>query len=190
MPDVLRRVAALVACALVVLACNDDGRTLAPAPTTLPPPTTEATATFLITSPAFVDQSPIPDRFTCAGENIVPPLDIQGVPADAVELALVIDDADASGRIHLFIAGLPPTLERIDEGTLPAEGVVLFNDDGRAGYSGPCPIAGTGVHRYFFTLYALVEPSGLDPQTPTFDARITLGDKASAIAVIEGHYEA
>ena len=193
MPGVLRRALALAAAGLVAVACNDDGRTLAPAPT--PPTITEVsppgeTETFLLTSPAFVDRSPIPVRHTCAGENLLPPLDISGVPDDTVELAIVVDDSDAGGYIHFFAAGLPPSLGGIAEGVIPAGAVVLVNDAGRADYDGPCPPEGTGEHRYVFTLYALREPSLIRAETPAFDARLTLSERSTAIAVLEATFSA
>lgn len=185
-----RAVRAMVAAAsLALAACNSDGRTLAPAdaPTPTIPAPEAAQAAFIVTSPGFVDESPLPATYTCDGADVVPPLDFDGVPESAVELVLVVDDVDAGGRIHLFAAGLDPTLPGIGDSGIPADALVLENDFGQAGYTGPCP-DDTGEHRYYFTLYALEAPSGLTDETPAFDARLTVGERASAIAVIEGRY--
>ena len=48
-----------------------------------------------ISSPAFEDEGDIPARFTCAGEDISPPLLFEDVPPEAVSLVLVMDDPDA-----------------------------------------------------------------------------------------------
>jgi phosphatidylethanolamine-binding protein (PEBP) family uncharacterized protein len=48
-----------------------------------------------ISSAAFHDNGEIPAVHTCEGEDLSPPLHFSGVPADAVTLALVVDDPDA-----------------------------------------------------------------------------------------------
>ncbi|MDH5394473.1 MAG: YbhB/YbcL family Raf kinase inhibitor-like protein, partial [Gammaproteobacteria bacterium] len=46
-------------------------------------------------SPAFQNGTSIPSQYTCEGDNISPPLNWQGVPAEAKSLVLIIDDPDA-----------------------------------------------------------------------------------------------
>ena len=46
-------------------------------------------------SAAFATGQPIPRRHSCEGEDLSPPLAWSGVPADAVSLALIVDDPDA-----------------------------------------------------------------------------------------------
>ncbi len=106
-----------------------------------------------LTSSAFVDSGTIPDRYTCKGNDISPPLSIAGIPADAVSLSLVMDDPDAPGGVwdHWVAFDIEPR-ETIPEavGSLGTGG---NNSWGRTGYGGPCPPSGT--HRYNFTVYAL-----------------------------------
>ena len=45
--------------------------------------------------------------------------------------------------------------------TLPSGARQGVSDFGRTGYGGPCPPS--GVHRYFFKLYALSQPLNLAP---------------------------
>jgi phosphatidylethanolamine-binding protein (PEBP) family uncharacterized protein len=49
----------------------------------------------VITSPAFSQNESIPDKYTCDGEDISPPLKWSGVPAGSRCLALIVDDPDA-----------------------------------------------------------------------------------------------
>jgi Raf kinase inhibitor-like YbhB/YbcL family protein len=113
-----------------------------------------------LTSPAFQRGEPIPARYTCAGEDVSPPLVWKGVPEAAGELALVVEDPDASVRAltHWLAWGIEPRAAGLAEGeAAPGEG---RNDFGATGYRGPCPPVGRGPHRYVFTLHALAE--GLD----------------------------
>jgi Raf kinase inhibitor-like YbhB/YbcL family protein len=108
-----------------------------------------------LTTSAFAPGAPIPRRHSCQGEDVSPPLDWRDVPAEAVSLALIVDDPDAPGGTftHWLAWGIDPASGRLAEAERPpGEG---RNDFGQLGYRGPCPPAGHGAHRYFFRLYAL-----------------------------------
>jgi Raf kinase inhibitor-like YbhB/YbcL family protein len=109
-----------------------------------------------VTSPAFADGAPIPPRYSCQGQDLAPPLAWSGVPDDAAELALVVDDPDAprGTYLHWVLFGLDPGLSELAEGRLPAGARQGRNSAGKAAYSGPCPPAGP-AHHYRFTVYAL-----------------------------------
>lgn len=128
------------------------GRTIAEAP---------AGGPLAISSPAFPDGAPIPAQYTCKGANIAPPL-TWSAPLGA---ALVIDDPDAprGPYIHWIVVGIPPGPGNTGDGQTPAGGSSLPNSAGQAGYSGPCPPAGSGVHHYRFTLYQLPATFQLPP---------------------------
>lgn len=120
------------------------GRTLAASP---------AGGPLTIGTPAFQDGAPIPPQYTCKGADVAPPL-TWSAPQGA---ALVVDDADAprGPYVHWIVVGIPPGPGNTAEGQTPAGGSSLPNSAGQAGYSGPCPPVGTGVHHYRFTLYQL-----------------------------------
>ena len=108
--------------------------------------------TMLISSQAFDHQSNIPSQYTCDGRNINPPLEIEQIPEEAKSLVLIVDDPDAAGGmwVHWVVWNIPITLS-IKENSIPGtEGV---NDFKRKHYGGPCPPS--GIHRYFFKVYAL-----------------------------------
>ncbi len=113
-----------------------------------------------ITSSAFEDSGLIPDKYTCDGADISPPLQWEAVPEGTSSIALICDDPDApvGTFVHWVIFGLPAETRELDENiapdkTLPSGAKQGTSDFGRIGYGGPCPPSGT--HRYFFKIYAL-----------------------------------
>lgn len=123
-----------------------------------------------LTSPAFGDGAAIPSRYTADGDDVSPPLLIRNVPKEARELALIVDDPDAPRPVpwvHWVLYGLPADTARIEEAFSaepPArEGRNSWPEGENAGWRGPSPPKGTGVHRYVFTLYALDAKLDLPP---------------------------
>jgi Raf kinase inhibitor-like YbhB/YbcL family protein len=120
--------------------------------------------TLTLTSSAFDNGGAIPAKYTCAGDDISPPLSWSGVPDDTQSLVLIIDDPDAPDPrapkmtwVHWLVYNLPPDAAGLAENAasrgLPAGALQGSNDWQRAGYGGPCPPIGR--HRYFHKLYAL-----------------------------------
>mgnify|MGYP003467094888 FL=1 len=115
--------------------------------------------TMQLLSPAFAFGRPIPRKYTCQGLNISPPLTFEGVPPQAVSLALIVEDPDVPKEvrsdglwIHWVVFNLSPNIVNLVEGaTIYA--MQGLNTSGKAEYQGPCPP--DRQHRYFFTLYAL-----------------------------------
>ncbi|MGZ5003165.1 MAG: YbhB/YbcL family Raf kinase inhibitor-like protein [Chthoniobacterales bacterium] len=108
-----------------------------------------------LSSVAFKSGEKIPEKFTCKGANVNPPLQFPGVPAEARSLALIVDDPDAPSGLftHWLVWNIDPTTRKIGEKSVPSGAVQGTNDFGKSGYGGPCPPSGT--HRYFFRLIAL-----------------------------------
>lgn len=130
-------------------------------------------------SSTFTDGASIPERNSAYGENVSPDLSWSGVPEGAGSLALVVRDPDApmpEPFIHWVVYGIPPDADGLPEG-LPSDPSIRSPEEvagtiqghsgvGRPGYFGPRPPAGSGEHRYIFTLYALdsgAEGLGLEP---------------------------
>lgn len=105
-----------------------------------------------ISSQTFENNGVIPVKYTCDGDDVNPPLNIEGVPEKVESLVLIVDDPDApmGTWIHWVVWNVPPTA-RIEEKSVP--GVEGINSFKRHSYGGPCPPFGT--HRYFFKVYAL-----------------------------------
>ena len=113
-----------------------------------------------LTSPAFDHEGLIPAKYTCDGENISPPLEIQEVPAGTISLVLLVDDPDVPKDVrpdgmwdHWVLFNLDPKQLIIPENTSPIVGIVGLGTRGENKYTGPCPP--DREHRYFFKLYAL-----------------------------------
>jgi Raf kinase inhibitor-like YbhB/YbcL family protein len=150
----LRRRELLAGLAVAVAGCTGPSATTAtgtPAPTDTDAPMENLT----VTSPAFEDGAPIPDRYGKAYENVNPPLRFEGVPDDAASLAVIVDDPDAPGGTfdHWLVWNVPPDTTEIPEGWDPPAGVVQgTNDFGNVRYDGPKP---PSEHTYQFEGYAL-----------------------------------
>ena len=48
-----------------------------------------------VKSPAFENNKLIPSKYTCDGEDVSPPLKIEGIPEKTKSLALIMEDPDA-----------------------------------------------------------------------------------------------
>lgn len=120
-----------------------------------PQVTTTRAQEFQLTSSAFSHYQQIPEKYTCDGEDISPPLTISGTPKEAQSLLLIVDDPDSSSGefVHWVVANILPEVQDIAEGIIPSQSSVGMTSFGKEQYGGPCPPKGT--HRYFFTLYAL-----------------------------------
>ena len=108
-----------------------------------------------IISSAFNHNEKIPSKYTCDGVNVSPPLQFLGVPKSAESLVLILDDPDASAKtwVHWVVYNIDPQTLEVKENSVPEGGIEGMTDFGKPGYGGPCPPS--GIHRYFFKLYAL-----------------------------------
>lgn len=108
-----------------------------------------------LTSPNFENNQSIPSKFTCQGENVSPELNIIDIPEKTESMVLIIDDPDAPNGnwVHWLVWNIPASTRHIPANVGPlfsVQGLTSFN---KSGYGGPCPPS--GIHRYFFKLYAL-----------------------------------
>lgn len=118
----------------------------------------------VLESEVFVDGGRIPERHTCDGVDLSPPLSWDGLPEGTRSLVLIVDDPDAPDPAaprmvwdHWILYNLPASCGGLPEGVtrseLPVGTGEGINSWGRTGYGGPCPPIGR--HRYFHRLYAL-----------------------------------
>ena len=101
----------------------------------------------------------------CGGQNVSPVLEWKDAPAGTRSFVLTMFDRDALEGIgwwHWQVLKIPASATGLPEGAgtkggkgMPKGAVQGKADLGRAGYLGPCPDQGSGVHHYVFTLYAL-----------------------------------
>lgn len=107
----------------------------------------------------FENGGMIPSVFTCDDRDISPHLAWEDVPEGAKSFALIVDDPDApmGTWVHWLLCNIPPNLREMQQNNVPSGALQVKNDFGKANYGGPCPPS--GMHRYFFKLYALNTPS-------------------------------
>lgn len=108
-----------------------------------------------INSPVFVAGDYIPEKYTCLGEGINPPLEWSQVPVNTKSLVLIVDDPDAPSGVfsHWVLWNIPAHITNLEENSIPADAVVGVGSSGDNYYTAPCPPS--GVHHYRFKLFAL-----------------------------------
>jgi len=108
-----------------------------------------------ISSQAFKEGKMIPQKYTCDGENVSPPLEIGNLSEKAESLVLIVEDPDAPAGtfIHWIVVNINPKNPSFGENSPPKGALEIENSFGKKGYGGPCPPS--GQHRYFFRIYAL-----------------------------------
>jgi hypothetical protein len=142
---------------------------------------------FTVTSPAFADGQTVPRQFTCDGDDAPPPLTVIEAPKGTKSFAIIADDPDApKGAFTHWLAYDIPVHGNALRATA---GKALKNDFGRPGYGGPCPPAGHGTHRYYFTVYAVDAPALDVPGDRRDDLEAVLKNHTLAKAQLMGRYE-
>ncbi|HEY1836554.1 MAG TPA: YbhB/YbcL family Raf kinase inhibitor-like protein [Rhizomicrobium sp.] len=94
----------------------------------------------------------------CGGGDVSPSLSWSGAPAATKSFAVTLFDPDARdmGWWHWIVFDIPGSTTSLPKGgPLPADAVQGTNDFGNKIYSGACPPAGSGVHHYQFTVWAM-----------------------------------
>src|SRR5258708_30912238 len=93
-----------------------------------------------INSTAFQDNGTIPDKYTCKGENVNPPLSFSNVSHNAKSLVLLVDDPDApmGTFVHWVVFNMSPDTKEIPENSVPVNSVQGVNSAQKNSYMGPC----------------------------------------------------
>ena len=142
----------------------------------------------ILQSAAFKQNHQIPRKHTGDGDDASPPLAWSGIPAEAKELALVVEDPDAPTpepwvhwvlyNISAATTSLPEKIPPALRVSTPAGALQGKNSWPKGiGFRGPAPPKGHGLHHYHFKLYALDAPVKLEPGA----------DKSALLAAISGH---
>lgn len=141
--------------------------------------------TLRLTSDSFEQDGLIPSRYTCDGININPALSIENIPEEAKCLAIIVDDPDAPrGTFCHWVVWNIPITHLIKE--KEPRGITGINDFGYQKYSGPCPPS--GVHRYYFNVYALDGTLDIPPGSDKQAVEQTMAGHILAYGVLIGHY--
>lgn len=108
----------------------------------------------------FNDGEKIPVKYTADGANVNPLLKISNIPNEAKSIVLIVDDPDAKRVagytwVHWirFNISVYEDNIRIEENSLPGIGGLSTYKYEK--YGGPNPPKGSGIHRYYFKIYAL-----------------------------------
>ena len=162
-----------------------------------------AAEVFTLTSPAFADNGLMAaehagnaaDNPNCTGKNVAPGLDWSNAPAGTRSFVLVIYDPQGRnglGITHQIAYGIPVATRHFNEGDLddPAKGFVGGRSTpGAEGYYGPCPMPGSGLHHYVFTIIATdMEPNAMQPGLSREEVFTRLAGHARGVAAIVGRF--
>ena len=133
----------------------------------------DAPDTLAVTSPAFGPGAAIPADHTADGRKLSPPLAWSGVPSGAVEVVVLIEDADSptpAPLVHTILTGLPGRDGALAAGELKSAGgegrphALGRNSFLKAEYLPPDPPTGHGPHRYAVQVFALDARLSLDAE--------------------------
>jgi len=110
-------------------------------------------AKFKVYSDSISDTDFIPKKYTSDGEDVSPPIKWDSAPDETKSFALIVDDPDAPNGTftHWLVKDIPKNMREIKEGSNP--GVEVESSWKVKRWRGPKPPS--GIHRYFFKLYAL-----------------------------------
>ena len=145
------------------------------------------TSLFRITSPAYAEGQQYPEKYTCDGQEINPPLEFAGVPDGTKTIALIFDDPDAPGGTydHWIMWNIPP-VSRIEEDSVPPGARQGKNSEETNKYLSPCPPSGT--HRYIYRAYALDIELNLSEKSGKPDLEKAMKGHVLASATLTGLY--
>jgi Raf kinase inhibitor-like YbhB/YbcL family protein len=148
-------------------------------------------STLQLTSPAFINGGPIPEKYGYSAENVNPPLEIDDVPEGTQSLALILDDPDAvepAGKVwdHWVVWNIDPTTTTIPENWNATEAAQGRNDYGEHGYGGPNPP--DREHTYRFRLFAIDRWLDLGADTTKDQLKSAMDGNVIARTELEGTY--
>lgn len=149
-----------------------------------------------MSSRAFQEGQGIPDKYTCQGRDISPPLAWSEPPAGTRSFTLIMDDPDAPGGVftHWVIFNIPPDSRELPE-AVPIQdqlssGALQGNSDfGKIGYVGPCPWPPGSLHRYQFILYAIDQTLDLNAGATKQEVLDAMQGNILAQAQLTGTYQ-
>jgi Raf kinase inhibitor-like YbhB/YbcL family protein len=147
---------------------------------------------FKVTSSAFGPSGRMDKKYGGDAGNSSPPLEWSGAPAGTKEFALICHDPDAPlphGFTHWVVYGIPSRITKLDAGQKSDVFTAGVNSTGEAGYMGPYPPNGHGVHHYYFWVYALGKEMGLKPGLDRDGLLDAISDHLLEQARIVGTYE-
>lgn len=164
-----------------------------------PYPLLPAAPSFGVTSTDVTDGQPLKDDQVYALGNTSPQLTWEPGPEGTQSYVVTCFDPDApipSGFWHWVAVDIPGDVTSLDTGagasddTLPAGAFHVRNDFGTPSFAGAAPPEGDQVHRYFFVVHAVKEPTlGVDSSATPAVVGFNLAFKTLGRAIITGTYQ-
>src|SRR5690242_2481704 len=165
-----------------------------------PYPLLPAVPSFTVTSADVADGQPLKDDQVAAAGNTSPQLSWDDVPEGTQSFTITCFDPDAptpSGFWHWVLVDVPGDVRSLDTGAgaeggagLPAGAFMCRNDANQKAFMGAAPPAGDQVHRYFFVVHAVKEPSlGVDSDATPAVVSFNLAFKTAGRAILHGTYQ-
>ena len=158
-----------------------------------------ATESFEVTSTDVTDGQPLKDDQVAEFGNTSPQLSWSGAPEGTQSYVVTVFDPDAptpSGFWHWVLVDVPAEVTSLEAGigaegaTLPGNAFMCRNDGGTKAFMGAAPPAGDQVHRYYFVVHAVKEPSlGVDSDASAAVVSFNLAFKTLGRAVLHGTYQ-
>ncbi len=138
-----------------------------------------------ISSPEFIEEGLIPIKFTCKGQGFNPALVIDGVPEGTQAMVLIMEDTDTAHGVftHWVVFDIQPA-NSISENS--GQGVSGVNGRGEMGYTPPCPPS--GIHRYYFHVFALDRGLDLRPGSERAAVEEAMGPHILASGTLMGRF--
>lgn len=144
-----------------------------------------------LTSTAFAYGSMVPGIYTCDGKDISPDLQWSDAPPGTKSFALIMSDIDVPAGTwdHWVLFNIPAQVHALKENDDVSTSNILSgkNSWGRTVYNGPCPPS--GVHRYFFKLYALNEMLTLRSAATKVELEAAMKGHILATTELMGKYQ-
>jgi Raf kinase inhibitor-like YbhB/YbcL family protein len=169
-------------------------RPVSPDPYTLLPPV----PAFTVTSTDVSDGAPLADAQVAEFGNTSPQLSWSDVPAGTQSFTITCFDPDAptpSGFWHWVLVDVPAEVTTLDTGAgmdgavLPGNAFMCRNDANQKAFMGAAPPPGDQVHRYYFVVHAVREPSlGVDADASAAVVSFNLAFKTLGRAILHGTY--
>ena len=152
---------------------------------------------FTVTSTDVTDGAPLKDDQVADKGNTSPQLSWTGAPEGTQSYVITCFDPDAptpSGFWHWLLVDVPGDVTELATGAaagdLPGKAFHVRNDTGEKAFTGAAPPEGDQVHRYFFVVHAVGEPTlGVDSDASPAAVSFSLAFKTLGRAILHGTYQ-
>lgn len=158
-----------------------------------------AVPSFVVESDDVQDGQPLSDAQVNAHGDTSPHLRWSGAPEGTQSFVVTCFDPDApvvSGFWHWVAVDLPADVTELATGagagddSLPEGAFHVRNDGGGKAFMGAAPPEGDQVHRYYFVVHAVSEPTlGVDADASPAVVGFNLAFKTLGRAVLHGTYQ-